>query len=75
MRSSIPMSCSDPDMRMLNSLLLNILSQSKPITSAKPFLKSECLNDTLKEFHTSIIQNPDLNLKALHCALICRFSL
>ena len=40
MRSSIPMSCSDPEMRMLNSLLLNILNQSNPITSAKPFLKS-----------------------------------
>ena len=39
MRSSIPISCSEPDMRMLSSRLLNIRSQSKPITSARPFLK------------------------------------
>jgi hypothetical protein len=35
----MPMSCSAPEMSVLSSRLLNIRSQSSPITSASPFLQ------------------------------------
>ena len=62
MRSSIPISCSEPEMSILSSLLLNIRNQSKPITSARPFLVSDS---------NFILKTLPLLTAAPECAALC----